>query len=635
MKYQWLLIIVFFIASTGCAKLGQTTISEDLLGEQSAWLDDSPKISDLPAQNEQNEEEESAEDQSKTIDLADQKSTDISVKLTAKPQKKLSDQPAPLNPINCGHSLDCDCQNLKKPSPPPSAQLPSAKAANPTATPSLGLNKQPLIPLNSKQAGDSTPARGNTFNQLRSRGTTKVLGPLAIQPQPQPQPQLKPLPIQVLTPSTSSTTNDSLKALPQQSPEKQLVQPAAKTKTDSLNSLVEPPCENCDQISCPGNCPSAETREDRGWEKLFAIDTSQSGDCPDCESDSCETKDLVIVPQDSIVMTEPPFDRSSKQSLGKTAVESTASPLVDPSKSATQSNNPIHQVNVIEQKDVPTIKRAFRPPADPIPDLPSETVDKKPSNDFIPRSKIDSNTTEPSQIPADKKIQIENSIQKLKNQLDLETDSKRRNALEVNLHLFEFLRRQLAHDGTLTSITVEEKKYWDHQLEAIEMMTQGGGEEESGKAADATLDNLRKAMNRLESIADLQIKNGAICCEITGFGQHKPFPENKFKPGHAILVYCEVENYEAKDQEINSKSVAQSRFQGSYRIANEDGQQVQSGDFPIIEDNAPQRRRDFYLYFKIVLNELKPGNYRLQMEIEDLNGQKKGNLEQDLLFMVQ
>ena len=62
---------------------------------------------------------------------------------------------------------------------------------------------------------------------------------------------------------------------------------------------------------------------------------------------------------------------------------------------------------------------------------------------------------------------------------------------------------------------------------------------------------------------------------------------------------------------------------------------MQAGDFPTIEDTAPQRRRDFYLYFKIDLNQLEPGNYRLRMEIEDLNAQKKGNLEQDLLFIVQ
>ena len=111
--------------------------------------------------------------------------------------------------------------------------------------------------------------------------------------------------------------------------------------------------------------------------------------------------------------------------------------------------------------------------------------------------------------PSEEKSQLEASIQKLESQLDLETDSNRRNALEVNLQLFDFLRHQLANDGTLTSISVEEKKYWEHQLEAIEMMTRGGGEA-TGGAADATLANLRKAMTRLESIAELQIKNGAL-----------------------------------------------------------------------------------------------------------------------------
>ncbi|MCP4778176.1 MAG: hypothetical protein GY880_28510, partial [Planctomycetaceae bacterium] len=303
-------------------------------------------------------------------------------------------------------------------------------------------------------------------------------------------------------------------------------------------------------------------------------------------------------------------------------------------KSSTQSKNPNRLVNRLELEK-PKIEHAFRPPAAPNSESPTTKLDESHPNDFIPKSKTDSNPKTSLPLPIDEKSQLEVSIQKLKSQLDLETDSNRRNALEVNLQLFEFLRHQLANDGTLTSITVEEKKYWEHQLEAIEMMTQGGGKEVTGKAADATLGNLRKAMSRLESIAELQIKSGAICFEITGFGKHKSFPENIFKPGQPILVYCEVENYESKDLEIDSKRVVQSRFQGSYQIENGDGQQVQSGEFPIIEDNAPQRRRDFYLYFKIKLNELEPGNYRLQMEIEDLNGQKTGNLEQDLLFIVQ
>ncbi|MDB4333737.1 hypothetical protein N9990_00260 [bacterium] len=636
MKYQWLLILVLLSASIGCAKLGQTTITEDLLGEQSAWLDDSAKITDLPVENEESEEADSVQEQGETIDLADQKSRDISVKLTAKPQKKLSDQPVPVNPINCGHSLECDCQNFKKP-----PKLISPQPVNPLAAiPPLALDKHPLTPLNRKPSGETTQARHNNFNSLRSLGPSQALGPLEIQPKS----QLQPMASQVLSPSISLTTKNGLGALPQQAPEKQPPHPTDSIQSDKLTSLTEQPCENCDKTSCSENCPNSKTSEDQGWDKLFAIDTTPNEDCPGCESGLCETKDLVIAPKVPIVITEPPFEIAPATPLPDTRAKSKTSPrmeaaipskVVDLEKSTTQSKNPTRLANGIEPENRPNIEHAFRPPAAPISESPTTKLDESRSNDFIPNSKTNSNPKTSLPLPIDEKSQLEVSIQKLKSQLDFETDSNRRNALEVNLQLFEFLRHQLANDGTLTSITVEEKKYWEHQLEAIEVMAQGGGEEETGKAADATLGNLRKAMSRLESIAELQIKNGAICFEIGGFGKHKSFPKNLFKPGQPILVYCEVENYESKDQKIDSKRVVQSRFQGSYQIENGDGQQVQSGDFPVIEDNAPQRRRDFYLYFKIKLNELEPGNYRLQMEIEDLNGQKTGNLEQDLLFIVQ
>ena len=96
------------------------------------------------------------QEQGKTIDLANQKSTDISVKLTAKPEKKSSDQPVPVNPINCGHSLECDCQNFKKPPKLPH-KLPHLQPANPhAAAPQLAKENYPavdnhsLTPLNKK-----------------------------------------------------------------------------------------------------------------------------------------------------------------------------------------------------------------------------------------------------------------------------------------------------------------------------------------------------------------------------------------------------------------------------------------------------------------------------------------------------
>ena len=628
MKYQWLLILVLIGANIGCAKLGQTTITENLLGEQTDWLDGSSTSTDQRETNEQTEEEGSEQKQEKIIDLANQKSTDILVKLTAKPDKKSSDQPMPVNPMNCGNSLECDCQNFKK-----TFKLPYGPLANPPATvPQLAIDNHPLTPLNEKSFEATNQVPYNNSDSLRFGNTPRALGPLALQPKS----RLKPMPSQALSPSNALTTNKSLEALPPQFPTKQTERSSDNPRTDGLTKLVVQPCDNCEQITCSGDCLAPETPKDEGWNNLFAFDISQGADCPDCKSGSCETKDLIIPAQDPIVITEPPFEIAHTIPSAKAEFESDTSPRKLRPDAPTQlqkpNQYPNRQVNGIEPENTPTIERAFVPSAVPKREDSVPEVNKSRSSDFIPKSSIDKPTNKPSPTPSEEKSQLEATIQRLESQLDFETDSNRRNALEVNLQLFEFLRHQLANDGTLTSISVEEKKYWEHQ---IEMMTQGGGREATGGAADATLDNLRKVVPRLESIAELQIKNGAICFEITGFGKHKTFPKNKFQPGQPILVYCEVENYESEDREIDSKTVVQSRFKGSYQIYNENGQNVQTGDFPTIEDTAPQRRREFYLYFKIELNQLEPGNYRLQMEIEDLNGQKKGKLEQDLLFIVQ
>ena len=114
-----------------------------------------------------------------------------------------------------------------------------------------------------------------------------------------------------------------------------------------------------------------------------------------------------------------------------------------------------------------------------------------------------------------------------------------------------------------------------------------------------------------------------------------PFLKTNFNRGSRSWFIARLRITSLKIGKLIQRQLCNRDSRASYQIHNEDGQQVQAGDFPTIEDTAPQRRRDFYLYFKIDLNQLEPGNYRLRMEIEDLNAQKKGNLEQDLLFIVQ
>jgi hypothetical protein len=309
--------------------------------------------------------------------------------------------------------------------------------------------------------------------------------------------------------------------------------------------------------------------------------------------------------------------------------------MVAPNRFTTVPEALSRQVNGFERKNQRNVEHAFDPPTTFNRESPLSESTESPTNDFMPRTeKSDApNTSLPT--PSSERIQLDSSIQKLTDKIEIETSLNRRNALEVNLKLLEFLRHQLVNDGTLISLSPDEKESWEHQLEAMETMTHGGGEEATGEVTDATLDSLRKAMARLESIAELQVTNGAICSEIKGFGKYRRFSENTFQAGQPILVYCEIANYESKEQEVNSEKLVQSKFKGIYKIENVDGKLVQTGDYPIIEDNAPKRRSDFYLYFKIELKQLEAGNYRLRLEIEDLIGQKKGHLEEDLLFIVQ
>ena len=502
MKYQWFLILVLSIANIGCAKLGQTTLTEDLLGEQAAWLDDSLEDSDQLANNEKIEEEDSEPAQRKITDLAQQASTKIPIKLTSEPPKKSSDQLRAVTPLSSGHSDECDSPNFKENSEPLIA-APPAVSTQPHV-----FSKHSLRPLNKKTSAHTKLTHNKSVNSLRSSGITDKLRPLALKQKP----RLRPMASKVLPPSKPLIANNGPEALAQ------------------LN-----------------HANKSEIAVSQTWNKLPVFDSDQANDCLDCEAGVCETKDKTITPENSMVITEPTFAMLSAPSLANATFESEASPpakLVAQNKPVPKPDIHIRQVNNVQPESSTIIEHAFALPATLNSESPISGAKENHSNAFIPKSNREGNAN---------------------NSLAGHTNEK----------------------------------------------------------------------DQVEAIAELQIKNSAICWEIKGFGQHKPFAENKFRPGQPFLVYCEIENYESKDQKINSEKVVQSRFQGRYQIKNRDGELVQSGDFPIIEDNAPKRRRDFYLYFKIELNRLNPGNYQLQMEISDLIGQKTGNLEQDLLFNVQ
>jgi hypothetical protein len=239
---------------------------------------------------------------------------------------------------------------------------------------------------------------------------------------------------------------------------------------------------------------------------------------------------------------------------------------------------------------------------------------------------------------------LQQTILLVKNQLEEDIDSQTRTSLEINLRLLDVLSRQMGDIAEeQRSFTQSENYFWQHQLEAITSMLQTP-ELADVKAYDLmkhhtahdTLVHLRQAIAELESLANLKIESGAFCTEVSGYGQFKTFASDIFKSGQKVLVYCEVENYNSLQQasDTDSESTFHTRLRGSYAIYDSAGHAVQQAEFPVMEDIARRRRRDFYMHLPITIGDLSNGDYELHLLVEDLGGNKTASLTPPLRLTI-
>lgn len=215
----------------------------------------------------------------------------------------------------------------------------------------------------------------------------------------------------------------------------------------------------------------------------------------------------------------------------------------------------------------------------------------------------------------------------------------------VNLRLLKAVRAQMMHVEN-KQLSVEESRFWEHQLEAITTMLRASkdGSEYGSAASDSdihrhlsahkTLEHLRDAVEQLESIANLKISGGQFCTDISGYGQFRTFPSTEFEPAQRMLIYCEVENYLSLPQESATGESFRTKLRGSFAIYDADGNAVQQAEFPAVEDVARKKRRDFYMYLPVTLGDLPAGEYVMHLLVEDIHGNKSASLEPPLKFSV-
>ena len=101
-----------------------------------------------------------------------------------------------------------------------------------------------------------------------------------------------------------------------------------------------------------------------------------------------------------------------------------------------------------------------------------------------------------------------------------------------------------------------------------------------------------------------------------------------------MLVYCEVENYQPTKVETDSGTRFVTKLRGSILIRDGQGRVVQENKFPTVEDVALNKRRDFYMYFPVKLDELPAGEYQLELEVEDLTAERGTKIQPAMSFSV-
>lgn len=400
-----------------------------------------------------------------------------------------------------------------------------------------------------------------------------------------------------------------------------------------------------------------EAEDDKVWSAMFAHVAKPAPDCADCQTGGCE--DPECDPKNTIALAT--VDSNSKSSSDFVPQHINQA---EPIASAADNNNSMsvtHLADIAGPANETTTVAANGLTA-PQPKQPPAHSNSQwqPPNRLLkanakPKSPGAAKASNPTKLPAgyrgpavrieviDNTVpweqQIADAIKNVQSRLSTESEPETRNGLEVNLRLLEVLQRQMWNvEDRQDTLSNEERLYWQHQLDAIGSMLDSDENHNSDllrhHTAINTLDHLRKAVERLESIADLKISNGEFCTQISGFGQFKTFPDTNFGPTQRMLVYCEVENYKSNQRDVNAQPQVHTKLRGSYAIYDPQGRAVQQSDYPIVDDVARKRRRDFYMHFPIELNNLPAGQYTLQLLVEDLNGNSSASLEPFLKFQV-
>lgn len=157
-----------------------------------------------------------------------------------------------------------------------------------------------------------------------------------------------------------------------------------------------------------------------------------------------------------------------------------------------------------------------------------------------------------------------------------------------------------------------------HLLFALSQLTPKEDDKKPAHRHARVLKALRDAAQELSAASRLELRNMAFCEAVEQFGWYTEFKRREFAPGQQVLLYVEVENVTS---ERKGPQQFETELHGRYQIFDTAGKLMAERTLPVDKENCRNWRRDYFLTYRVYLPEtIPPGNYRLELELEDLKG---------------
>jgi hypothetical protein len=135
------------------------------------------------------------------------------------------------------------------------------------------------------------------------------------------------------------------------------------------------------------------------------------------------------------------------------------------------------------------------------------------------------------------------------------------------------------------------------------------------------LEQLDSLMVPLRARAPLVIAKMCLCKSVDTFGVYEALPDDHvFQAGEQVLIYAEVQNFTSERKETrHGQPVFVTWLASSVTIRNEAHKAVWKQEFHRDSpDHSQTLRHDYFDHYRFCLPKLRPGLYKIEIQVEDV-----------------